>query len=106
MSQELTPYLRAYHSSSLGLRNSSSMDYPSHVHMETFAKCNAACNFCPYPGLERQGVRMPEALIHKILDDLGDVPRIHSFQLSPFKVSEPFLDHRLFIVDPVFKTVV
>ena len=36
------------------------LDYPSFVTIETQALCNAACDFCPYPVLQRQG-----ALLHK-----------------------------------------
>lgn len=72
------------------------MDFPAHVHMETFAQCNAACNFCPYPVLERKGAKMDDALIEKIISDLEDIPSHLGFQLSPFKISEPFLDKRLF----------
>lgn len=79
-------------------RKSVYMEYPMHVHMETMAKCNAACVFCPYPKLERQGTVMPDALIHKIIKDLADIPKHVRFQLSPFKVNEPFLDVRLFDV--------
>lgn len=77
-------------------RNSPYMDYPRHVHFETFTQCPAACNFCPYSTLERQGERMSDALIEKIISDLTDIPKHVSFQLSPFKVNEPFLDTRLF----------
>ena len=77
-------------------RASAYMDYPSHVHLETMAKCNAACTFCPYPDLERQGEKMDDALIAKVIGDLADIPQSLGFQLSPFKVSEPFLDVRLF----------
>lgn len=38
---------------------------------------------------------MEDALIEKVVDDLCDIPRLHAFQLSPFKVNEPFLDNRL-----------
>ncbi|WP_316354514.1 radical SAM/SPASM domain-containing protein [Candidatus Trichorickettsia mobilis] len=76
-------------------RYSSSIDFPCHIHLETFAKCNAACNFCPYPTIERQGTRMSDELIEKIIHDMEDIPRLHKFQLSPFKVNEPFLDNRL-----------
>lgn len=72
------------------------VDYPAIVHLETLANCNAACSFCPYPGLERKGVRMPDALIAKVIDDLTDIPQDLSFQLAPYKVSEPFLEARLF----------
>ena len=71
------------------------MDYPIAVHLETWTKCNAACNFCPYPTLVRKGNKMPDELIEKILTDLEDIPRTQPFFLSPFKVNEPFLDKRL-----------
>lgn len=74
------------------------MEYPSHVHLEMMAKCNAACVFCPYPVLDRQGTKMPDELIDKVLTELEEIPKHISFQLSPFKVSEPFLDVRLFDV--------
>lgn len=86
----------AYQSRVLSMRQSSAIDFPAHVHLETMARCNAACNFCPYPTLDRKGAVMEDALILKIVSDLEDIPRLHSFQLSPFKVNEPFLDKRLF----------
>jgi radical SAM protein with 4Fe4S-binding SPASM domain len=91
----LSPAEIAYHQNVLAMRQSSSIDFPAHVHLETMAKCNAACSFCPYSSLERQGVVMEDALIEKVVNDLGDIPCLHSFQLSPFKVNEPFLDDRL-----------
>ena len=30
------------------------IDYPAIVSIETYAYCNAACNFCPYPNLTRK----------------------------------------------------
>ena len=80
------------------MRKSPYLDFPAHVHLETNALCNAACNFCPYPTLERKGVKMPDALIAKIIEDLRDIPSTLPFQLSPFKVNEPFLDTRLFSI--------
>jgi MoaA/NifB/PqqE/SkfB family radical SAM enzyme len=77
-------------------RHSPYMDFPAHVHMETYSQCNAACYFCPYPTLDRQGVKMSDDLIAKIINDLTDIPKTLPFQLSPFKVNEPFLDVRLF----------
>ncbi|MBI4190181.1 MAG: radical SAM protein [Betaproteobacteria bacterium] len=74
------------------------LDYPAIVHLETLAVCNAACSFCPYPTLERKGVRMPDELIAKIIGDLSDIPKNVGFQLAPYKVSEPFLEPRLFDV--------
>jgi len=41
---------------------------------------------------------MPYALISKIIEDLRDIPHTLPFQLSPFKVNEPFLDTRLYSI--------
>ncbi len=71
------------------------IDYPGAVHLETWTKCNAACNFCPYPTLDRKGTKMSDELIEKILTDLEDIPKDYPFFFSPFKVNEPFLDKRL-----------
>lgn len=78
------------------LRRTDYMDYPARVHLETAAICNARCGFCPYPGLERKGARMSDALLAKIIDDLTEIPADLPLQLCPFKVNEPFLDPRLF----------
>src|SRR6266568_9089325 len=43
------------------IRRSPYLDYPQEVHIETFAYCNAKCTFCPYPTMERQGDKMPDA---------------------------------------------
>ena len=72
------------------------LDCPAFVHLETMALCNAACEFCPYPSMERKGERMPDALIEKVINDLTDIPRDLPFQIAPYKVSEPFLEPRLF----------
>lgn len=102
--QLLAPDLMRYHLRVLAQRNSPYLDFPAHVHLETFAQCNAACNFCPYPTLERKGEKMSDALIEKVISDLEDIPRSHKFQLSPFKVNEPFLDTRLFDLLDQFKS--
>ena len=78
------------------LREAGYLNYPALVHIETQAVCNAACTFCPYPSMERKGVRMSDELIDKILRDLADIPREVPFQLAPYKVSEPFVEKRLF----------
>lgn len=80
------------------MRHSLYMDYPKHVHLETQARCNASCNFCPYPNLNRKHTKMSDELIDKILNELTEIPREMNLQISPFKVSEPFLDVRLFDV--------
>jgi MoaA/NifB/PqqE/SkfB family radical SAM enzyme len=80
------------------LRASTYLEYPAHVHMETLSLCNAECGFCPYVALDRKGTAMSDELIAKILDDLTAIPRSVPFQISPFKVNEPFLDKRIFDV--------
>lgn len=68
-------------------------EWPHEISIETFAKCNAACVFCPYPTLERQGAKMSDEMIDRIIEELKQHP--HPFMIAPFKVNEPFLDKRL-----------
>lgn len=98
MADALPKKLRDYQARVLERRQTSCIDFPAHVHLETMAKCNAACHFCPYPTIDRQGTVMDDTLIEKIIDDLTDIPQSHAFMVSPFKVNEPFLDKRLFDV--------
>ena len=81
------------------MRKSPYLDFPAHVHLETNALCNAACNFCPYPTLERKGTKMPDRAHHQ--DHRG--PARHSAEPARFschhsKSIEPFLDTRLFSI--------
>lgn len=92
----LSPQLQQYQHTVQQFRFSPYMNFPSHVHMETMSLCTAACNFCPYPTLDRIGTKMSDELITKIITDLTEIPKHLPFQLSPFKVNEPFLDTRLF----------
>ena len=94
----LPPHIVQYQQGVDRMRISPYLDYPAHVHLETFAQCNASCNFCPYPTMDRKGERMPDALIEKVIGELTDIPSNLPFQLSPFKVNEPFLDTRIFDV--------
>lgn len=76
------------------------IDYPAAVSIETYSKCNAKCNFCPYPEMDkngdRVGTRMSRKLFHKIIADLGDIPSDHSFTINLSRVNEPLLDKRIF----------
>jgi len=96
--RELVDGYRVYQDGMLEKRRSVYMDYPPVVHLETFAKCNASCCFCPYETLDRIGVRMSDALISKIIDDLTAIPASVPFFIAPQKVNEPFLDKRIFDV--------
>lgn len=77
------------------LRYSSYQDYPREIHIETYSLCNARCGFCPYPGLERKGQQMSEALWQKIIGQLADFPTQLPIFICLFKVNDPFLDPRL-----------
>lgn len=77
----------------LELRREHYLDQPCEVALETLARCNAACTFCPYPTLDRIGTQMPTDLIYKLIDEMATWRK--SFAFSPFKVSEPLLDKRL-----------
>jgi len=69
------------------------MTQPHEVSIETLALCNAACTFCPYPTLDRKGTRMPDLLVQQLLAQMQSWTE--PFFISPFKVNEPLLDHRL-----------
>jgi hypothetical protein len=78
------------------LRGSVYLEYPTEISIETQAVCNAACTFCPYPTMERKGQKMTDDLLDKIISDLHEIPRDVKFGIAPFKVSDPFLDKRIF----------
>lgn len=69
------------------------MNQPVEVSFETLALCNAACSFCPYPTLERKGVKMSDTLIASLIEQMSEFKK--PFFVSPFKVNEPLLDPRL-----------
>jgi hypothetical protein len=73
---------------------------PGEVSLETQAVCNAACTFCPYTSLERIGVKMPDALIYRLIDEMAEWENAIFF--SPFKVSDPLLDVRLYDILSTF----
>lgn len=69
---------------------------PREVSFETLALCNARCVFCPYETLSRKGTEMPSALIDRIVRELAAFKL--PFYVSPFKVNEPLLDQRLWMI--------
>ena len=69
------------------------LDQPHEISLETLGLCNAACTFCPYPVSNRKGVKMPDELIDKLVDEMAGFSL--PFCFSPFKLNEPFLDKRL-----------
>ena len=91
----LTPEQAEYDRSVRALVDTPYMDYPKGIGLETLVRCNAACDFCPYPHLERKGDRMEDRLIEKFLDELGDIPDDVPVSVNPSRVNEPFLDKRV-----------
>lgn len=91
----LTSAEQEYQSRFLSLA-STYLHFPEVIGIETLALCNAACDFCPYPGLERKGESMPDRLISKILDDIQTVNPRPPFRFNLSRVNEPFLDPRIF----------
>lgn len=69
------------------------MEYPIEVSIESQAICNARCTFCPYPTIDRKGVKMPDELLNKLVDEMISWDR--EIYFSPFKLSEPMLDKRV-----------
>ncbi len=70
--------------------------YPFLASIETYSKCNAACDFCPYPQLGRKGELLSELLFEKIISDLADSNPLGPAMMMLSRVNEPFLDKRLF----------
>lgn len=78
------------------LKRSRFMNYPSAVSIETTGRCNAACNFCPHPGLERNKGVMSDEMFEKIISDLEQIPKDHPLVITPGVVNEPFMDKKFF----------
>lgn len=78
------------------LRQQGNIDYPVSVIIETLAKCNARCVFCPYTEIARQGEMMPDALLDKLIDEMAAFPPDIPLRVVPYGVNEPFLDNRLY----------
>lgn len=84
-----------YQSGFLYLKNNY-IDYPQSISFETRALCNAACDFCPYPTMERKGEIMSDDLIEKIIQDMTDIPQHLPITITLARINEPFLDKRIF----------
>ena len=70
------------------------LDCPMIVSIETYAKCNASCEFCPYPTIERQGARLPPATVRALIDEIAGFS-VPPQRLNFSRVNEPFLDPNL-----------
>jgi hypothetical protein len=85
----------AYQSTVLALSQGPYLDFPAVLSIETLSLCNAACDFCPYPGLQRKNEAMSDALIEKILSDVAEIQDRPPFEVTLSRVNEPFLDTRV-----------
>ncbi len=70
------------------------LDHPYSVSLETYSKCNAACTFCPYPGLDRIGQKLDDKVVFRVIDELSE--GVHPHHISMAKINEPLLDVRFF----------
>ena len=91
-------YGTTYQKVFLALRDGPYIDFPAVVGIETMSLCNARCDFCPYPNLDRKGESMPDQLIEKILSDIESIQDRPPFQVNLSRVNEPFLDTRVFAI--------
>ena len=68
-------------------------DQPHEVSIETLAHCNARCGFCPYGSLGREGERLEDGVIERLIEEMSTwrMP----FYIAPFKVNDPLLDPRM-----------
>jgi hypothetical protein len=69
--------------------------YSYHASIETWATCNAAYNFCPYPTLTRQGDKMSDDLFYKIIAEISEDDQYPEI-ISLGRANEPSLDRRIF----------
>ena len=72
------------------------LDYPRTVSIETIGSCNAKCNFCPAPELERRFDRMSDELFSKVIRDLQGIPPGVPLNINTNVVNEPFMDKKMF----------
>jgi hypothetical protein len=73
------------------------MHSPRVLSIETYVKCNAICEFCPYPTSSRIGQKMDTGLIRKIIDDVA-AAEIHPEHFVPCRISEPMFDRRMYAI--------
>lgn len=87
---------QSYQSAVEMLRAGPYLDFPALLSLETMSLCNAACDFCPYPSLERKGELMPDWLIEKVLSEVASMRNRPPFEVQLSRVNEPFLDNRIY----------
>lgn len=73
-------------------RGKDGLEVPRLVAIETTSRCNASCNFCPYPQKETEKSAMDQALFEKIIDDCT---QFSLAKIEPLLNGEPFVDPRI-----------
>ncbi len=63
--------------------------------IETNARCNLKCSYCPVSMFDRGNEYMPEPLFRKIVDDVAAFPFVYKGRISPHFYGDPLLDERL-----------
>jgi Iron-sulfur cluster-binding domain len=87
--------VQSYQADFLHLKNQY-INTPRIISLETYAKCDAKCDFCPYVSIERLGTKMSDDLIAKIVSDIGDLDKNIPLFMTIARINEPFLDKRIF----------
>ena len=72
------------------------MNYPRTISIETVGRCNAKCNFCPAPELERRRLAMSDELFEKVVSDIQEIPAGIPININTNMVNEPFMDKKMF----------
>jgi MoaA/NifB/PqqE/SkfB family radical SAM enzyme len=70
------------------------LDFPNNIQIETTSRCNAKCEFCPYPATsltQPQGA-MDDDLFESIVEQISYHP-VHLIQ--PFLNNDPLMDRRI-----------
>lgn len=72
------------------------LDYPRAISVETVGRCNAKCNFCPHPELDRKFDSMSDNLFEKIVREASTFPPNRFNGFAVHSISEPFMDRKIF----------
>lgn len=72
------------------------LSVPRIIYLETSGRCNAKCNFCPHPRLERKFDTMSDELFEKIVVEASHFPADQFDGFSMHSVNEPFMDRKIF----------
>lgn len=70
------------------------LNFPNNIQIETTSRCNAKCEFCPYPqtSLTQPNGVMSQDLFEKIVDEISYYP-VHMIQ--PFLNNDPLMDKQI-----------